>query len=270
MQKSLFGADFCGLLQQTSDFCNTTLTFATEGSFATKPRFGSVKMSVVKSGLLKKGWCRLKSAFKPTTCYIFGRTTSFFYYKIFGARAMNDEQEKACVERFLILLLGVDNRPVPSIVHLDKELFVLSEAAPRVANCIKFSPSPNGPHSELVYTSVGDSSEFNKGSFVLDAEGVRLTGDGRMRFQDSLSEWRTNPFFSETKSASELIRMFFDDLTKEELLLLMRSEHSGYFSSTAEDAQRESQDRETLSLEMFRNNKITESKYEELVGHPID
>jgi hypothetical protein len=39
------------------DFCNTTVTFATEGSYATKPnRWGAVKMSVVNFGLLNLGW----------------------------------------------------------------------------------------------------------------------------------------------------------------------------------------------------------------------
>ena len=93
---------------------------------------------------------------------------SFFYHHVIGCCAMNDlayEQEKACVEKFLILLLGANNQPVPSIVHLDKELFVLTEAVPRIGNCIKFSSSSNGPHSEIAYKAIGDSSEFNKGSF---------------------------------------------------------------------------------------------------------
>ena len=47
-----------------------------------------------------------------------------------------DIDDAEIIERYLILLLGSIDRPIPSSEHLQKELFVLSKSNPKIADFI--------------------------------------------------------------------------------------------------------------------------------------
>jgi len=55
--------------------------------------------------------------------------------------------ELEVIERYIILLLGTVNRPVPSREHLQKELFILSRTNPKIASFITFEKHYEGPYS---------------------------------------------------------------------------------------------------------------------------
>jgi len=54
------------------------------------------------------------------------------------------------VERYIILLLGVVDRPIPSILHLEKEMFILTRANPKIASFIPFMKHYKGPYSDVI------------------------------------------------------------------------------------------------------------------------
>lgn len=52
-------------------------------------------------------------------------------------KGINKEVEKEAME-YIILLLGVDNKPVPSMLHLQMELFILSKVNPKLQALFNF------------------------------------------------------------------------------------------------------------------------------------
>lgn len=189
------------------------------------------------------------------------------------------EEEVECVTQYVVLLLGVDDDPIPSMIHLNNELFVLTESIPALKGFIKFSASPNGPRCETIYECLtrysGSVYNYAKatsepaGWFILDGR-IRLTAEGKEAFNKYHARLRKkNPsYFDKQVSALELIRIFYDDFTQDELLLLLSDYHKEYFTSLTDDKEY-IKNKEKISLHLLERDLITESRYQELVGHPV-
>jgi hypothetical protein len=178
------------------------------------------------------------------------------------------KEEVRCAAQYVTLLLGVDDDPVPSTIHLNGELFVLTESVPRVKSAIKFSSSLNGPRCQAIY----DSIAYNYSWFAVDNNAaISLTAEGKLAFdsyKQQLGE-KDPPYLDELVSALELVRIFYDDFTQDELLLLLSDYHKEYFTSLTDDKEY-IKNREKISLRLLERDLITESRYQELMGHPVE
>lgn len=168
-------------------------------------------------------------------------------------------------EQSIILLLGVDKRPVRSMLRLEKELFLLTEAIPKFQKIILFSAHYKGPYSQEVNELVTDPVYY-KDAFDLDEHGIRLTTKGREDFKEIIEELKARPLYNSIMTALKLIRTLYDKLNDDELLLLIYDSYPEYTKKSAKSDEI-NRAREQLSQSLLKKRLITEERYAELSGH---
>jgi len=119
------------------------------------------------------------------------------------------------------LLLGVLDKPIPSSLHLQKELFVLSQANPKIKKKICFEKHYYGPYSqdlaELVKDPMYYKEAFNLGNFGK----IIITDEGKKIFLNIVESYKDKSRFSELLAMMRMTRELYDKLTKNELLFLI-------------------------------------------------
>lgn len=164
------------------------------------------------------------------------------------------------IERYIVLLLGVEEKPIPSIFHLEKELFILSRANPNVAKFLQFVPHSYGPYSDVVRNLVYDSS------YVVVSNGkIYLSDAGKKRYRELVEAYGKYPRFQQFLAMLKMIRRIYDRLSKDELLFLIYitypefREDSTYYEEL-------SKKKEELARSLLRKGLITEKRYLKIVG----
>jgi hypothetical protein len=175
--------------------------------------------------------------------------------------------EVEVVERYIILLLGAGEGPIPKRVHVQKELFALVEANPRMGEFIRFERHYFGPYS----TEIEDASEnpvHHPDAYrMVQGEGLSLTDEGRRVFEALTRENSSNPRFKELLAMMAMVRQLYDGLTRDELLLLIYSTYDEYTDrSQVSEELLEPSRRRRLAESLLRKGAITEGRYAELVS----
>jgi len=166
------------------------------------------------------------------------------------------------IERYIILLLGVEEKPIPSIFHLEKELFILSKANPNVAKNLQFVPHSYGPYSDVIRNLVDDSYYIavNNGRIYLNDAGKKMYEE-----LVKTSEEKGNPRFKQFLAMLKMIRKIYDKLSTDELLFLIYitypefRENSVYYEELIKK-------KEMLASSLLRKGLITKQRYLEIVG----
>jgi len=174
---------------------------------------------------------------------------------------MNDEREK-----YIILLLGVDKKPVPSIWHLEKEMFMLSQASPKVQEFFNFEKHYNGPYSPILQEVVIEPLNY-KDAYSYDDDGrITLTSHGKQVFHFLKQENQTNEKFVTLLNLMELIRILYDKLNKDELLFLIYKTYPEYIDfSNVHEKLNEKHMRIKLADSLKEKGLVTEERYSELI-----
>jgi hypothetical protein len=175
--------------------------------------------------------------------------------------------EAEVTERYLILLLGVVDQPIPSATHLQKELFTLSQANPRMGRFISFEKHYFGPYSDDV-KDAAENPVFNRDAYVIDDRNkLVLTHEGRRKFDVLISENSEEPRFTELLSMMRMVRELYERLTVDELLFLIYVTYEEYTERSDKSKELLSPGRSRkLSNELLRKGVITRRRYEELVS----
>ena len=165
-------------------------------------------------------------------------------------------------QRIITLLLGVTpDHPVPSLLHLEKEIFLLTRVFKLLGDEIKFEPSETGPRSQVIREIIRKPRAFAR--FYGDKEGIRLTDFGEDIYDEIIEDLRTNPDFQDIKSVFKMTRILYDDMTEQQLLLLMYDSYRD-FAIKSTEYEKIIKEKEKLSLELLKKNKITRERCEEL------
>lgn len=175
--------------------------------------------------------------------------------------------ELMVIERYLILLLGVKDEPIPSKTHLQKELFFLSRANPVVNNFLQFEKHYFGPYCEVVNDLSRDPIYFIN-SFKYDSEGkFMLISNGRKIFKKLVEEYKDIEDFKRLLSAMKLVRQLYEKLTSDELLFLIYVTYDEYTekSHKAKDLLSK-RNRLKFAEQLLKKGVITKGRYEELVN----
>ncbi|MEX2705953.1 MAG: hypothetical protein Q6352_011910 [Candidatus Freyrarchaeum guaymaensis] len=177
---------------------------------------------------------------------------------------LNDVQ---VIERYLILLLGVVDKPVPSILHLEKELFILSKANPTIANFITFEKHYYGPYSEDIAELVRNPVYYVDVYKHEPGGAITLNQKGKKIYQNLVKEHSKNPRFKELLGMMKMIREMYDKLSKDELLFLIYATYNEYTQkSTISDKLLSPQKRREIAEKLLRKGIITPQRYSELVS----
>lgn len=107
------------------------------------------------------------------------------------------ENAAEIIEKYIILLLGVESKPIPTIWHLQKELFILSNVNPK-------SQTFFNPFSQVIQEVI-ESPIKNEDAFSIDKQGFSLTENGKKIYKQIL-EQNKNEKFSQLLNSLKLIR----------------------------------------------------------------
>lgn len=183
---------------------------------------------------------------------------------------MESENEKLDqlneVDRFILLLLRANNsKPIPGALWLQKEMYLLQNVFPNLAEETDYEPYLMGPHSEIV----ADEAEELGRSKLLKTEGGKfsLTPQGK-NIADILAKK------SEQKEINKIeeFKEFLNDLSKDELLAFV------YFSyPLPKEIAKESVEykgllpkRKKLALALCAKGKISAQKAAEIAGMNLE
>lgn len=171
------------------------------------------------------------------------------------------------IERYIILLLGVRERPIPTATHVQKELFALTRANPKMAERIPFDKHYLGPYSDDV-RSIASIPIHHQNAYIMDEYNrLFLTEKGKEVFECLVSDNSRHPRFQELLAMMTMVRDLYDDLTVDEVLFLVYVTYGEFTerSSRAEHLLSPSM-RRRLSRSLMEKGAITSARYEELVN----
>ena len=173
---------------------------------------------------------------------------------------MNEQSEK-----LIILLLGARAFPIPSFAHLQKEMFMLSKTYPKVDEVFNFQKHLLGVYSQTLQ-ALAEEPYYFAGAYTFDANGIRLTREGREVFEKMMRESKNNFVFQNVISSAKLIRTLYDKLSDDELLFLMYITYPEFteLSSVYEQLVRNKGSRVRILEDLRRKGTITQERYEEL------
>jgi len=189
-----------------------------------------------------------------------GREPKLLSSKTFSVPDTPRENEE--IERYLILLLGVVDKPIPSREHLQKELFIATQVNPTMAQFIYFEAYYNGPFSPDV-EDVVENPLYYTGAYFVGKE-IELSDKGKEIFKQLNDKYAKNTRFRKFVASLRMIREFYDKLTKDELLLLIHIAYPKYiqYSSVYDKLMRR---KEKIVKKLYDKGAITKKRYLEIL-----
>lgn len=173
------------------------------------------------------------------------------------------------VEKYMVLLLGVRDRPMPTQWHLQKEMFLLSKAVPKVSEFFDFKKHYNGPFSPALKEILEEPLYYDGAYKIHRDKTIGLTKHGREVFNKIVAENqdKNGQKFASLLKTISLVRDVYDRLEKDELLFLVYQtypehiEASNIYDQMVADVKR----RTRLAKSMRDKGLITDERYGELM-----
>lgn len=169
------------------------------------------------------------------------------------------------IERNLILLLGVREEPIPSVMHLQKEIFLLSNFKKEIAETFNFEKHYYGPFSQVLNEALKSPAYFSE-AFYFDGEKVSLTSYGRNMFLEMVKNFSKEENFNILISSLKILRDIYDKLTMDEVMFLIYETYPSYteLSEVSDRLLKDNIMREKLTKNILSKGLITKERYEEL------
>lgn len=170
-------------------------------------------------------------------------------------------------EQFIILLLGVNDRPVPTIRHVHKEIFILSQIQPKIQDLFQFEQHYEGPYSPLLQESVREPLHYDNAYQIISGDTLILLPKGRIIFNELKQQSETVRNFNQLLESLKLIRTIYDKLSREELLFLIYITYPEFieFSNVYYDLVKNERKRHNIISNLQKKGLITKAKFEELI-----
>ncbi len=176
---------------------------------------------------------------------------------------MTDEIEIG--EMYLIMLLAVEDRPLPSRFHIQKELFVLSQINPKIQEIFNFKKHYKGPYSQFL-DEIIDAPMYHPNSFITLNQKILITSEGQKNFLEIKNKFSQDKKFIELISTLKLIRELYDKLSINELLFLIYETYPEYtkFSDISDRLLKNKSIRKIILDSLSSKGVITDKRYLEL------
>lgn len=169
-------------------------------------------------------------------------------------------------ERYILLLLGVENKPIPSKIHLQKELFILSESKPILKDIFNFEKHYFGPFSRLL-DEISESPLFYEKCFEMKDDKYFLTDKGKEEFKKLFQEYKDDPEFNILYNELKILRNIYDKLSEEELLFLIYLTYPEYteYSNVSDELIKNRAKRKSIADKLLSKGVITDKRYNEIL-----
>lgn len=169
-------------------------------------------------------------------------------------------------ERYIALLLGVKDKPIPSMWHLQKEMFIASRAVPKINEIFDFKKHYQGPYSQTLQEVTEDPMHLDNVYEIRRDGAVSMTLSGKKYFNKIVEQYKDNERFASLLHALKLTRSVYDKLEREELLFLIYMTYPDYAdaSNIYDELIGNRKNRDRLSRSLFSKGLVTEERYSEL------
>ncbi|MHB8565699.1 MAG: hypothetical protein ACYC7D_05220 [Nitrososphaerales archaeon] len=169
-------------------------------------------------------------------------------------------------ERLIILMIGSSSRPVPTFIHMQKEMFLLSRSFPKIEDTFHFETHYYGAYSQHLDESIKEPLYYPN-SYSYDKRGIFLYGEGKSNFESFARKYKSSESFQLILSSMKMTREIYDKLTYNEFLLLMYLTYPRYiaksviFSGLVEDESKKN----SLLQSIKRKGLLTDDRFNELM-----
>lgn len=167
------------------------------------------------------------------------------------------------IEKYIIVLLGVVDRPIPSIIHLEKEMFLLSKAYPKIKKIIEFSKHNFGPYSDEIRDIIEDSGYTERDLFMKINSKITLTEKGKKKYNELVKKYENDEKFKQLLILAKMIRTLYDKLNEDELMFLIYETYPEYKEKSIKYFSLQEK-KKKLIKSMLRKGIITEARFKEL------
>jgi hypothetical protein len=148
---------------------------------------------------------------------------------------MTDNSNLKGLENFVLLVIGAVNRPI-SILHLEKEVFLLWNFHPAIKAYLHFIKHYRGPFSvEIERIAKNPFYLENCWDYIPPKKGDDLSGGylilnpkGEMEYSKLFEQANSNLSLQHLLTGIKMVRELYDNLTLEELLLLIYDTYPEY------------------------------------------
>jgi len=170
-------------------------------------------------------------------------------------------------EQFVILLLGSTDEPIPTIRHVQKEIFILSKIQPKIQNLFQFEKHYEGPYSQLLQESVRDPRHYDRAYHVTSRDSLILLPNGQTIYDNLVQQTKDDRYFLSLINSLRLIRTIYDKLSKDELLFLIYDTYPEFieFSNVYDNLVKNVERRNKIITNLRRKGLITKDRFEELI-----
>jgi hypothetical protein len=167
-------------------------------------------------------------------------------------------------EDFIILLLGAKDKPIPTMWHIQKELFILSKVNPKIQQLFEFQPHYEGPYSDRLRNQLEEPLYYNN-PYTYDSKiGYFLLSEGKKRYNELLKNY-SDIKLKQLLNGFKLIRTLYDKLSKDELLFLMYITYPNEFIELSNIYEKLEKKRNELVHNIYKKGLFTEKKLNELI-----
>lgn len=181
------------------------------------------------------------------------------------------EAKRKALEWLILLVLGAAPEREISILHLEKEVFLLWEFHPYIPQFITFVAYQRGPYSSDVRDAITDPYylteewEYRPPAKKDDLTGgfVSLTPQGITKYKDYYARMLKKEKMRSLLAGIRIVRTTYDELSPEELLLLIYDTYPD-FRTKSEVAKEIYDQREIIVEKLYKRGIISESKAEYL------
>ncbi len=169
------------------------------------------------------------------------------------------------VENYAIVTLGVIEKPIPSILHLQKEIFLLSQMKKELQLDFNFEKHYKGPYSQVLTNIIEDPVYVND-AFSIHNGSISLSNSGSEFYNKLVENNKSNRSFVNTTLAIKFIRSLYDDLSEDELLFLIYDSYPSYteFSSVSDKIMKNKISSLRIINSLLNKKAITNARYLEL------
>jgi len=181
-----------------------------------------------------------------------------------GGIRMTDEIKVA--EEIVLFLLGVDDKPLNGDIHLQKELFLLSKANPKIQSLFNFKKHIFGPYSQLL-ADIIENPLYYDNVFSFQKNKISLTPNGVEKYQAVKREHKSQKKIQELENALYLIRSIYDKLSVNEFLLLIYATYPEYLekSEKYDELFKNKENKKRIVSGLFSKGVVTENRAKELL-----
>ncbi len=168
------------------------------------------------------------------------------------------------VERYIVLFLGASLDPIPSELHLQKELFVFLNVYKNLREFIHFEKHYKGPYSQEIKEAL-ESPMYLSNSWQLEEPQIRLTKEGQEVYRELVSFYKDDERFKQLLEAIKLTRRMYDKLSGDELLLLSYLTYPDYKMESAVSEKIYAK-KDSLASNLRSKGLITDGRYKEIIS----